>query len=114
MALQYHTATQNFRYNPELKIVKTSIDEPFYSASKKLGWKEQSPGIGINEEIIKIVLKTNSILIVYLVSTEHDYFIKPDVIKQFMKNNAVEYRVGQGTIVIVLPLRKFKRSMFDL
>lgn len=114
MALSYHTATQNFRYNPDLKIIKTTIHEPFYSASKKLGWKEQSPGIGIHKEIIKIVLKTNSILIVYLLSAEHDYFIKPYVIKQFMKENAVEYRVGQGTIVIVLPLKKFKRSMLDL
>jgi len=113
MALEYHVSTQSFKYNPEAKIIKTTIDEPFYSASKKLGWQEQSPGIGINEKILNIVLKTHSVLIVYLVSADHDYFMKWDAIKQFIKDNNVDYKV-KDTWLKVLPLKKFKRSIFDL
>jgi len=99
---------QKINLSMESKIIKTTINEPFYKAGKILGWKSSSAGLGINHSIIKLVLKTKCRLIVHVASAGHDYHVSPDQIKHFIKNNNTEYKAGGKKFVTVLPWRIFR------
>lgn len=98
---------QRVVYNRETKIVKTTIDEPFFKASKILGWQTQSPGLGLNFSIINFVLKTQSRLVVHVKSAGHDYWITWDKIKQLLHSINCDYRVNNSKWLKVLPWREF-------
>lgn len=98
---------QKVAYNPDTKIVKTTIKEPFYKASKILGWNKQSPGLGLNEKIIQLVVKTKSHLIVHVESSCHDYSIPWDKVSHILKTENTQYRVTGDNWLSVLPWREF-------
>lgn len=110
-----HKHGQKIVYNPERKLMKTVIETPFMAAGKLLIWdisKYGCPGIGLNEDIIKLVLKTKSTLIVYVLATplgpvDKDYWITPDKLKQFIENNNSTYRM-HGTNLSVIPWNLFQ------
>jgi len=99
---------QMIKYSLETKIIKTTINEPFYKAGKILGWKGSTAGLGINHSIIKLVLKTKCRLIIHVATAGHDYWVTHDIIKHFIKNNNTEYKAGGKKFVTVLPWRIFK------
>jgi len=100
---------QKVVYNPERKLIKTVIDTPFMSAGKKLSWdlsKYGCAGIGLNERIIELVLKTNSTLIVYVLSTpngpvDKDYWITSAMINNFISYNSTHYKIRDVNLLVI-------------
>jgi len=101
---------QPINFSHENKIVQIDLVEPFYSASKKLNWSIKSPGLGINEGIINLVLKTKSTLVINILSAGVKYWINWDHIQSFMQNNNCTWRVRGGVCVIVIPWRQTVRK----
>ena len=99
---------QKVVYNPETKIAKTTIKEPFISAGKKLHWEFTSPGIGLNLHLIEFVLKTKCTLIVFVESADHDYWLKNDVLLQFLKDHETNYKI-RNTVLKIIPWELFNR-----
>jgi len=105
---------QKIVYNPERKLVKTTIETPFMSAGKQMLWdltKYGTCGIGLNLKIIELVLKTNSTLIVYVLSTpqgpiEKDYWIHADKLKQYLTLYNNDYKI-RNTILKIIPWKLF-------
>lgn len=100
--------TQKLDYNHDTKTAYTTIDEPFYSAGKKLGWSENVPGLGFNLHIISFVLKTKCTLVVKVGTTGHEYFIQEDRLREFLINNNCEYEKS-GVQLRVISFKKFIR-----
>lgn len=97
-------------YNEESKIFKTVIEQPFNKAGKILSWSDElgSPGLGFNHAIIQYVIKTGSYLCVHIGQEGSDYWIKNDVLVNFLKKNNTEYMAGK-TPVSVVPWKLFTR-----
>jgi len=102
---------QKIIHAPATKTVFIDIGEPFYSAGKKLGWKEKCPGLGINEKIINFVIKTKSHLVVNVVSAGVKYWINWDHIQSFMQKNECHWRVKAGVVVVVIPWKQTVRKI---
>ena len=94
---------QKVIFNPEAKILKTTIEKPFFSAGRILGWKGKTAGIGINKKIIEKVLRNNATLIVYVWDSDRDYFLRPDKLKQFLLHHNHEYLTPKKIWVDVIP-----------
>ena len=94
-------------YNPERKITRFEIKEPFMRAGHILNWdlsKYGSVGIGLNKEIIKHVTEKQCHLIVRVDSQDHsDYWLYYDKLIDFIKNNNTEYLVSQSKYIHVIP-----------
>ena len=103
----YNLDGQQIAYNPESKIVKTTINEPFFKASKILNWNKPSPGLGLNRKIIDFVLKTKSRLIVHVTTSGHDYWIASDKLVEILKTHNTQYKVVGTTWLCVLPWKDF-------
>lgn len=101
--------TQKINYNPEKKIAVTTIDEPFMSAGKKLGWRWKSPGIGLNLKVIKFILDTQYTLIINIESFRNKsgkqatFYLSYDKLRHFLTNTNYDYKV-RNTIVKVIPI----------
>lgn len=110
MTMQFHLGGQLITYNEERKIMKITIHEAFIKAGIKLNWDESfgSPGLGFNQKIIERVIKTGSYLCVHVEKQAADYWIKNDVLIDFIKKNNSEYRVS-STILNVIPWKLFTR-----
>lgn len=100
---------QKVVFNPERKIIKTTIETPFMSAGKHISWNPTFgiPGIGLNLKLIELTLKTNSTLIIYIISTptgpiEKDYWITADRLKDFLTKHSTDYKI-RNTILKVIP-----------
>lgn len=100
--------SQKLDYNHNTKTAFTSIDTPFYSAGKQLGWSESVPGLGFNLHIISFVLKTKCTLVVHVNNTGHDYFIQEDKLRDFLMNNNCNY-IKSGVELRVISFKKFIR-----
>lgn len=92
---------QPIQYNPETKTAFTVINEPFYSAGKKLGWKNPDPGIGLNQSIIDFILKRKCHLVVKVDISGHCYWIYHDRLKQFMDQNNCDYTINGIRLKII-------------
>lgn len=103
----FELAGQKVAYNNEAKILKTTIQEPFFAASKILKWEKSSPGLGLNKEIIDFVILHKCRLIIHVASAGHDYWMNWDRVQQLQKMLNTEYRVGGSTWLCVLPWREF-------
>ena len=110
-----HFGSQKLVYNSDSKIAKTVIDSPFIKAGHIL-WKSKisefgSPGIGLNEDLIKFVLERSAILIVYVADPGEDYWILPHELAHFIKNYNSDYRVATNPekFVKVIPWKIFRR-----
>ena len=110
MTRQFHLDGQLVTYNEDRKIIKTTIEVPFFKAGKILSWSKRlgSPGIGFNHKIIAFVIKTKSYLCVHVGQEGADYWIKNDVLVDFINKNNTEYTAGK-TIVSVIPWKLFTR-----
>jgi len=107
----YKIEGQKVAYNPESKIIKTTIHEFFRKAGHILGWKNKTAGLGINKKIIELILKTNSTLIIYVEESDRDYFLQPDKLKHFLLNNNHEYMTPKKVWVDVIPFDLFTHRM---
>lgn len=101
-------AGQKVVYNHDTKIAKTTIEEPFLTAGKKLGWEEDVPGLGFNKDIIAFVLKTKCHLVVFVGSAGKDYYISHDVLRNFIETHNCFYVVS-GIELVVISWKKFTR-----
>lgn len=110
MTEQFILGGQKITYNPENKILKITIQEAFIRAGIKLSWNESfgSPGLGFNQKIIERVIRTGAYLCVHVEKQSADYWIKNDVLIDFIKKNNSEYRVS-STILNVIPWKLFTR-----
>lgn len=103
---------QRVVYNPETKIIKTAISEPFYTAGKILNWhRGKTAGLGLNQKIVDLVILTKSTLIVHVESSCRDYFLKYDRLKQFMENYQTSYRVKGNNFVRVIAWDLFTHEL---
>jgi hypothetical protein len=93
--------SQEIQYNPSIKTAFTTINEPFYSAGKKLGWKKSEPGIGLNQSIIDFVMKRQCHLVVKIGVSNVQYWIYYDRLKQFMADNNCKYTVSGKTLTVI-------------
>jgi len=93
---------QKVVYNHESKIAKTTIKEPFYKAGKIFGWSDKSPGLGLNLKVIDFILKTKCTLIIHVESAGNDYWLKNDVLKAFLQQNNVDYKI-RDTVLKIIP-----------
>ena len=98
---------QKVVYNEDSKILKTTIEKPFMKASKILGWNEASPGLGINQIIVNLVIEHKCKLIVYVVSAEKDYWINWDHLEKFIKENNCDYKVSFNVWLKVIAWKQF-------
>ena len=110
MTQQLNLEGQKVMYNHETKIAKTTINEPFMSAGKKFHWGYSSPGIGLNLHLVELILKTKCILIVHVASTGHDYFLRHDVLLQFLRNHNTDYKI-RNTVLKIVPWELFTREI---
>ncbi len=110
MTRQFHLDGQLITYNEDRKIIKTTIEVPFFKAGKILSWNQElgSPGLGFNHKIIQYVIKTKSYLCVHVGQEGADYWIKNDVLVDFIKKNNTEYKAGKID-VSVIPWKLFTR-----
>lgn len=94
---------QRVAYNEERKIVKTTIEVPFFKAGKILSWDQGlgSPGLGLNHKIIQYVLKTKSYLCIHVGQEGADYWIRNSVLVDFIKNNNTEYKAGKIDVTVI-------------
>ena len=101
----FHLAGQKVVYNSETKIAKTTIAEPFYKAGKILGWKntKRTVGLGLNPKIVEFILKSRCTLIIHVAKDQKDYWLRPDVLSDFVKYNNTEYKAGGKLMVHVIP-----------
>lgn len=101
---------QKVVYNHETKIAKTTINEPFWSAGKQLGWNKAdgTVGIGINQQIISFIMKTKATLIVHVATEGKDYWLKYDALKDFIEYNQTEWTTG-NTKLNVISWKRFTR-----
>jgi len=97
---------QRVRHNPESKILVTTIEKPFMSAGKKLGWRWKSPGIGLNLKVVQFLLTTKSTLILYIDSYNCNYFLKHDHLLDYLRNNDCDYKI-RDTVLKVIPIDLF-------
>ena len=94
---------QKVAYNEERKIVKTTIEVPFFKAGKILSWSQDlgSPGLGLNHKIIQYVLKTKSYLCIHVGQEGADYWIRNSVLVDFIKKNNTEYKAGKIDVTVI-------------
>jgi len=93
---------QKVVYNSESKIAKTTIKEPFYKAGKIFGWKDKSPGLGLNLKVVEFVLKTKCTLIIHVETAGKDYWLKSDVMKAFLQAHDTTYKI-RDTVLQIIP-----------
>jgi len=92
---------QKIVYNHLTKMAKTTIEEPFLTAGRTLGWEENVPGLGLNLSIIKFILKTKCNLIVYVGTAGKDYWIRYDKLKQFIETHNCDYNVSGKSLKVI-------------
>lgn len=92
---------QCIQYNPMIKTAYATIQEPFYSAGKKLGWSKPGPGLGLNQSIIDFVMKRECHLVVKIGISNTQYWIYYDRLKQFLENNNCDYTVSGKTLKVI-------------
>jgi len=102
---------QKIAFNSEMKILKTTIREPFFTAGKRLGWIGRTAGLGINKKITEKLLRTNATLIIYVESSDRDYFLRCDRLKRFLLHNHHDYRTPKGVTVDVIPWDLFTHKI---
>jgi len=102
---------QEIQYSLSTHTVRTTIDEPFYKAGKIFGWEGKTPGLGINEKIIKFVKKIRATLIVHVSSANEDYWINFPTLKNFIDNNNCQYRVRNNVLVYVINWQLFRKKL---
>ena len=102
---------QRIAFNPDAKIIKTTINEIFHKAGHILNWKVKIAGIGFNKKIIEKVLRHNCTLIVFVEESDRDYFITCDKLKLFLLHNNHEYKTPKGVWVDVIPFDLFTHRM---
>jgi len=102
---------QEIEYSLASHVVRTTIEEPFYKAGKIFGWEGRTPGLGINDKIIKFLKKMKSVLIVHVSSANEDYWINYPTLKNWIDNNNCQYRVRNNVIVYVIPWNLFKKKL---
>lgn len=105
---------QRVAYNPDRKIIKTTIHEFFRTAGHILGWKNKVGGIGINKKLTEMILRTHSTLIIFVEESDRDYFLPCDKLKQFLLHNNHEYRTPKGVWVDVIPYNLFTHKMVHI
>ena len=96
---------QQICFNSERKLIKTTINQPFYSAGKILKWHHSfgCVGLGLNHSIILFVVKTKSHLIIRVEQEQKEYWINYDRLDEFIRNNNTEYEAGGKKLVHVIP-----------
>jgi len=99
-------------HNPELKHMKMTIQEPFISAGKKFNWGYRSPGLGFNLRIIEFVLKHKLTMIVFVKSVKKSYFIRNDVLLEFLKTHNTDYKI-RNTVLKIVPFELFIPIILD-
>lgn len=104
---------QELRYNHYTKTAFTTINEPFLTAGKKLGWEENTPGIGLNLQLLEFILKMKCHLVIKVVRVKdqlvnHYYWIYFDTLKQFLDTHFCDYTVS-GVQLKVIFWKKFIR-----
>lgn len=94
-------------YNPDLKVLKVTIKEPFFSAGKILSWEPASAGLGFNEKIINFIIQHKLRLIVHVSTVGSDYWQSWDKIEDFLKNNNCDWKLETGRWLKVISWRTF-------
>lgn len=96
---------QKFIYNEQTKVTVVEITQPFLKAGSIIKWDKKFgiPGLGINKSIIKFVQSSKSKLLVRVLSnsTNKEYWINHDSLKNFIKNNPSEYCISGKTINVI-------------
>ncbi len=92
---------QAIQYNSMIKTAYVTINEPFYSAGKKLGWKHPDPGLGFNHSIIDFVMKRQCHLVVKIGISGVSYWIYYDRLKQFLENNNCDYHISGKNLKVI-------------
>jgi len=106
---------QKVSFNPESKILKTTINEFFRTAGRELGWGTKFngniSGLGFNRKIIEKLIRHNCTLIVFVEEADRDYFLAPDRLKRFLLHNKHEKMTPKGVVVDVIPFDLFTHRM---
>jgi len=97
---------QKVKYNSERKIAVTTIEKPFMSAGKKLGWRWTSPGIGLNLKVVQFLLQSKFTLILYIEFYNCNYFLKFDQLFEYLRDNECDYKIRE-TVLKVIPIELF-------
>lgn len=97
---------QKINYNSESKIAVTTIEKPFLSAGKKLGWRWQPQGIGLNLKVIQFLLSTKFTLVIYIEYYHHSYFFPYTKLFDYLKNNECDYKI-RDTVLKIIPIELF-------
>jgi len=110
MAVHYF-GSQRFVYNLDSRIGKTTIAEPFMKAGKILGWGDSSPGLGFNKTMLSFIIRMRLRFVVFVESTDKEYWITHENLKRFIENNNTEYKVGFDNWLNVISWKAFTRFM---
>lgn len=95
---------QKILYNHEKKVAIIEIMEPFYKAGKIFDWKDKkTPGLGINTDIVNFVIKRKATLLIKVKSTGNTYWLRNDLLADFISKTPCNYKVGENTWVNVIP-----------
>ena len=97
---------QQIEYYEDEKLVRTYIKEPFWTASKKLGWDIKSPGLGLNTDIMVFILDNECDLKIKVESVGKEYIIPLEILKDFIDNNNSYYH-KTGVDLEIIPWKLF-------
>lgn len=103
---------QEVGFNPDRKVLRMVLKEPFRAAGRILEWRDEFGmiGIGLNKSIIRFIRDRKLSLIVRIESEDsNDYWISFDELTNFIRKNKSEYPVGKSTIINVIPYNLCKR-----
>ena len=98
--------TQIVNINSEKRIAVTTIEKPFMSAGKKLGWRWQPQGVGLNLKLIQLLLSTKFTLVLYIEYYNATYYMRHDVLFEYLRDNECDYKI-KDTILKVIPIELF-------
>jgi len=89
-------------YDDMGKTLYVVIQEPFYSAGKKLGWNEsKTAGLGFNKSIITHILKFKCHMVVNVGTAQYSYWIHYDRLKKFIEDHNCNYTVSGKELIVI-------------
>ena len=95
---------QEVSINHAENILTLRINEPFFSAGKKLNWSFDNPaGVGVNSKIFGYCINNNLRLKIQV--DGYNYIVNPNKIYKLCRTNRWFWRCG-GTDLMIVPMAK--------
>jgi hypothetical protein len=101
--------TQHCEIDDQEGYLFTTINEPFYTAGKLLGWKGNPVGVGIAKEIVDFAAERWYNIAVTIGNNPHRFVFDAEEWKALCEKNKWTYDISANKILYVLPWSMMKK-----